>query len=285
MLRPGEAAVDHLRFIGLKGFKDGRSDIGVLLDKLGYKLVKKPDHVVGHQYLTVDIRPRPDSDHRHPDRLGHQLSQRCGNRLQDDGKNAGRLQCPGVIDDLFGRSGVFALHLETAEGAGGLGGQSDMALDGYAGLYDRLDGRRKVSPAFQFHGVAAALFHQAARIDDGLPNGGVVAHKGHVADHQRPPAAPHDRFDVMNHVFHGDLDGSLQAHDDHTERIAHQNDVDAGFIRQQPERIIIGGHHHQLPLFRLCLPDVRDGHFFAAHRKGLLSVDGEDSDSRSNDLR
>ena len=55
----------------------------------------------------------------------------------------------------------------------------------------------------------------------------------------------------MDHHFNGDTRRIRVAEDDHAERIAHQQQIDAAFIEKSSRRIIVGGEHRELFAARL----------------------------------
>ena len=67
---------------------------------------------------------------------------------------------------------------------------------------------------------------------------------------------------MVNHVFHGDFNGTVQSHDDHPQRVSHQHQVDLRLVGQQTEGVIIGGDHHQLAALSFGLLDVQYCYFF-----------------------
>ncbi|VTR69356.1 hypothetical protein DESC_740095 [Desulfosarcina cetonica] len=265
VFRSREGRGADLLAIGLDGLDDRGPDFGVLLDKLGHEAVEEPHHVMGHQHLSVHVHAGADANHRNGHRFGDQAPQGGGHRLGDDGEGAGRLNRLGILDDAPGRGGVLALNLEPAQGAGGLGREADVALDGNSGLDDGLDHRREIDPAFQLHAITSAFLHQPSRIDDGVANAGVIAHEGHVANHHRPFAAAHHRLNVMNHHFQGDGNRSFEPQDDHSQGVAHQNHVHPGFIGHQSEGVVVGGDHHQLAAVLLGLDNTRYTDFCFRH--------------------
>jgi len=82
--------------------------------------------------------------------------------------------------------------------------------------------------AFEFHRHRATFLHQPASIAHGVGDADLIAHEGHVGDHHCALRAPADGSHVPNHVVHGDFERVIAAQDHHAQRIAHQQDVDAG---------------------------------------------------------
>ena len=97
--------------------------------------------------------------------------------------------------------------------------------------------------ALQLDSLTSALLHQSACIHNGIINGGLVAHKGHIADHECIFCTSGNSGGVVNHILHGNGDGILIAEHNHAQRVANQNGIYATFIHQLCCGIIISGQH------------------------------------------
>ena len=104
---------------------------------------------------------------------------------------------------------------------------------------DRFDLRDVTYPAFQFHSLRAGL-DQRARRRDSLR--GIIVGMDRKIGHQQGAFHPARHGPgVMDHFRERDLRGVFVAEHHHTQRVAHQDDVDPAFIEQTSGRIIIGG--------------------------------------------
>ena len=193
-------------------------------------------------------------------RFGHGLGHDGGDALDDHGEHAGLLQSLGILDQLAGRLGSAALHLEAAEGGSGLGSHADVAHDVDAGVDHAADGGSHVDAALQLDAVAQGLLGEAVGGLDGLLGAHVVGAEGHVADDEGVGSALDHGLDVVDHVVHGHGDGGVIAQHDHAQGVAHQDHVDTGtllilgrqvIITGQVDDLFTGGNH--LPQFDNCL--------------------------------
>ena len=69
MLRSRKSHLLHFFFICLHRVKDDGSNLSELLNELGHKFIKQPEHVMGDQYLAIHIRAGTDADNRNLNRL------------------------------------------------------------------------------------------------------------------------------------------------------------------------------------------------------------------------
>ena len=89
----------------------------------GLNLRVQAKHVVVDQELSVGMGAGTQA---HDDAvfgaLGDQLAEPVGNHLEQDHEGAGFFKGFGVVDDLLGLQGAFALDSEAAQGADGSAG-------------------------------------------------------------------------------------------------------------------------------------------------------------------
>ena len=94
---------------------------------------------------------------------------------------------------------------------------------------------------------------QDGGVADGVVAGRVVAHPRQVADHERARAPRRSRRrrprlhrrGVVGHVVHGHVQRVVVAQDHHGERVADEDQVDAGGVRLPGAGRVVGGHHDQ----------------------------------------
>lgn len=145
-----------------------------------------------------------------------------------------------------------------------------MALDRDAGFDDGSDYWGEIHTTLQLDCIAAAFLHQPSGIDNGIPDTCVVTHKGHISDYHGPFASAYHRLDVVDHHLQRDRYGAVQTQDHHTQRVSDQRNINAGLVCHQPERIVVGSYHDQLPTVFFCLNDVQYAHFAIGHRSPPL---------------
>ena len=69
----------------------------------------------------------------------------------------------------------------------------------------------------------------------------MIAAEGHVGDDERAADGAANGAGVVQHLVHGDGEGVFVAEDDHGERVADQDEVDAGFIHQARGCVVVRG--------------------------------------------
>ena len=134
-----------------------------------------------------------------------------------------------------------------------------MRHDRDTGAGDGLDLGADLRSAFQLHGPAAAFLHQAAGVDNGIVDGGLVGHEGHIDYHQCVFRSAGYSAAMMDHVFHGYGEGVFVTQNNITQGIADQDRIDAGLVDQLCGGIIVGGEHGELGALLLCLLECCDG--------------------------
>ncbi len=120
----------------------------------------------------------------------------------------------------------------------------------------------KLRAALQLDGLRASFLDQPPGIAHRVGHSHLTAHERHVADHQgRLRAARHSRA-MPDHVLQRHGQGVRMAQHDHTQRIPHQQGIDAGLIHKPGNAVVIGREHGQL-FPALGLPECGDGVFHA----------------------
>ena len=158
--------------------------------------------------------------------------------FENDGEDAGFDERVGSFKkgaDLFRG---FALFPVASFFNHALGKHAEVAADGDAGVGDLFDFFRLTDAAFELHGVGPGFDEQL-----GIGQGHLrrfVAVDRKVADDDGFCLRAGDGGGVMEHVRHGDVGGIGIAEHDHTEGVANQQEVDAGFIEKSGSRIVIG---------------------------------------------
>ena len=133
-----------------------------------------------------------------------------------------------------------ALHA-VAEGFHALGGEADVAEDGDAVLHERVDRRGAEFAAFDLDGLATCFLDGPSAIPEGLFDGGLVGHEGHVDDDERAADAAHDGGGVAEHVEERDRQGVVVAEEGGAEGVADENQRDAGVVEEPGGLEIVGG--------------------------------------------
>src|ERR1700726_3202224 len=103
VLRGGEGAVAHVVIELAGGGFDRLSEFGVLANELRDVIWVQSQEILDDQHLTIAVRPGPDTDRGHSQRLGDTLPERARDGLQHDCECAGVFQRPGVVEDPLGR--------------------------------------------------------------------------------------------------------------------------------------------------------------------------------------
>ncbi len=116
-----------------------------------------------------------------------------------------------------------------------------MAEDGDAVLHEGRVGRGAEFAALDLDGLAAGALDDAAAVAQGLLDGGLVGHEGHVHDDERAGRAAHDGGGVADHVHEADGQGVVVAQQGGAERIADEDQRNAGGVEEPGGLEIVGG--------------------------------------------
>ena len=137
-----------------------------------------------------------------------------------------------VLEDLARGFGLAPLDLEAAELAVRLRRQPDVTHHRDVGREDRLDGGEDPPPALDLDRRASGLGQEAARVLDGAGRLGLVREEGHVADDDGAFGGARDRAGVPDHRVHRGRERVRLAVDRHLDRVADEQNVDAGCVEQ-----------------------------------------------------
>ena len=113
-----------------------------------------------------------------------------------------------------------------------------MRLHRNASLHNGADFSFLGGTALQFHGIHPG-FHEFAGVFERLFRG-VEGMDGHVQNHESLFRGAGYAFAMMQHVCQGHMRGVWVAQHGHTQGIAHQNHIDAGFIQHAGGGVIVG---------------------------------------------
>ena len=160
-------------------------------------------------------------------------------RFEHHGESACRLDGARIALDVPRRVRRFALHVKSAHRVDRLRRQPDVAHHRNFGFHQPVNQFEAPLAALDFHGFRAALFHEAHRVAHRILDRHVEAAVGHVGDEQRVARAAANRAHVMQHFVERDRQRAVVAEHGHADRIAHENDVHAGFIEQARGRIVV----------------------------------------------
>ena len=159
--------------------------------------------------------------------------------LQHHGKCAGFFDGSRVGEQSFGLQLRAPLDSIATFLAHTLGKHADVRHERNAFLCDRFDLRDMTRAAFELHRLRARvdkLFRRRDRLF-----GGVVGVNWHVRDEQRLFCPACRRARVMQHLFQRYRRRVLVPKHNHAQRVADQDDVDAGFVEQPRRGIIVCG--------------------------------------------
>ena len=196
-----------------------------------------------HQHLPARPRARADPDRRDGEALRDERGQAVRHALQHDREASGRLERKCVGEHALGAVDVAPLHAPAAQRVDALRREADVAHHRDARIHHQPDLGADLRPALQLHRVHAALFQEATGIFERLMDIALIAHEGHVADQEREAGAALHRAAVVEHLVHGDGQRVLMPKDDHRERVADQDRVDAARFGQLGRRVVVGRDH------------------------------------------
>ena len=111
------------------------------------------------------------------------------------------------------------------------GRPADVAHDRDAGLDERLDDPAPSDAALDLDGLGAGLLEEPTGVLERFVDGR-VGEERHVADDQRPLRAADHGLRVVEHLGHRHADGRLVAEQHLAERIADEQQRDAGLVEE-----------------------------------------------------
>ncbi|CAB4728270.1 unannotated protein [freshwater metagenome] len=119
-----------------------------------------------------------------------------------------------------------------------------MAHDGNLCIDKRLDHRESLTTAFEFDGLRTCA-NKCCSIRHRVGNRHVVTHPRHIGDDERRRSCACNCSGVMRHVRNRHLQGVLVTKNNHCDRIANENHVDASSIGHACSGRVVGRDHHQ----------------------------------------
>ncbi len=112
-----------------------------------------------YQYLSVDLGPCSDANHRHLDSLCHFSCQRGGDLLQHNCKASGLLYDLRILLQLPGLLSLAGPNHIGAELVNRLGCQAQVAHHRYPGREDSFDRFHYLPSSFHLYSAGAGLLH------------------------------------------------------------------------------------------------------------------------------
>ena len=185
---------------------------------------------MGDKNLTIHLVSSTYSNNRNIYSFCNDFSKGRWNSFKDHGKNTGIFQSFCIINNTFCSLCIFPLHFKSAKGACSLGRKSDVTLDRNSCFYNSFNRWSKVYAAFKLDNITAAFFHQSAGIDNGFADRGIITHKWHVSHNKCIFTPPNHSFDMVYHMFHGNLYCTVKPHYHHTKRVTHKDNIHACLI-------------------------------------------------------
>ena len=95
--------------------------------------------------------------------------------------------------------------------------------------------------AFDLDGFGAGFLDEADGVGKAFSDGAVIAAEGHVGDDESAANGAANGAGVVQHLVHGDGEGVVVAEDDHGERVADQQEIDAGFVDEAGAGVVVRG--------------------------------------------
>ena len=185
--------------------------------------------------------------------------------LEDDRERARLLDRERVVEQRPGLLARLALDPELADRIGRLGRQADVAHDRDSGLDERLDDPGAPDAALDLDGLDAGIVDESAGVAERLLRCR-IGQERHVADDEGTPRAAGDGRGVVEHVLHRHAELVLVAEHRPAERVADEQQRDAGLVEELGRRVVVGGQHRDPLAVGVHLADVADGQ--AANRVG-----------------
>ncbi len=99
----------------------------------------------------------------------------------------------------------------------------------------------RAAAAFDLDGLRAGFLEEADGVVDCVVDSSVVRAVGHVGDEEGAACCAGDGASVVEHLVEGDGKGIVVSKDDHGERVADEDKVDAGLVGQAGGGIVVGG--------------------------------------------
>ena len=228
------------------GVLDGGADMGKRGDEFGGEPGEEADEIVGDEDLAVAVCAGADADGGNFEGSGNLLGDIGLDEFENYGEGACGFDGEGIGEEFGGVGWGLPFYLVSAFFADALGEHADVSHDGNLVSDESGDLRGVGGAAFEFDGIGAGG-EKALGIGDGVVWGGVSI-DGEIGDDHSVFGSAGDGGGVMDDVIDGDIGGVWKAEHHHAERIADEENIDAGFVEEASGGVIVGGE---------------DGEFFA----------------------
>ena len=245
--------------------------VRILFHELWREPVKKSQHVMHDQQLTVAGQSGADRDDRNPRSFSDDRRNLRRNRFQQNRERAGRFQRLGILDQPIRRFGAAPLRLETAKSRYRLGSQADMTHDRDSGIDNRLYRFGHDCAAFELHRIGTGLLHESSGVSHSFFLADLIGQERHIADDESGRRAACHCCCMHDHHVHRNRQSPIVPVDRHPQRVATQDDIDLRLFFQQGHRIIIAGQHGDRLFLCLFVEQIGDRHFGSRHRVTPLS--------------
>ena len=236
-----ERAVADVVAVGADGGGDEFADVGVLAGEFRRRVEGEAEEVVDDKDLAVAVGAGADADRGDVQLASDLRGEFARDGFEDYGEGACGFYGVRVAEELFGGVGGFALDAIAAEGVDGLGREADVSHYGNFGFGEARDEFETALAAFDFDGFGAGFFDEADGVAKGFGDVGVIGAEGHVGDDEGVVGAAADGAGVVDHFVERDGESVVVAENDHAERVANEEDIDAGLIGKARSRVVVGG--------------------------------------------
>ena len=98
------------------------------------------------------------------------------------------------------------------------------------------------APPLELDRRSAGLLEKTTGVAHRFGRVGLVAHERHVTHHHGLTGPAGDQTGVVDHLVQAHRQGAVPALNDHAQRVAHQDQVEAGLIDQAGKGVDVGGH-------------------------------------------
>ncbi len=220
------------------------------------------------EHLTVRPGAGADADRRHREAAGDLLRDGRRHGLEHDREASGGLERERIGEEADGLVRRPALRLEAAEHRRRLRGQADVTHHRDARADDRRDAGQGRACALELDGVRAGLLDEADRVLERLGVRDLERAERHVGDHERPARTARHRARQHDHLVHRRGDGGVVAEDGHRRRVADEDEVGAGLVREAAGRRVVRRDHDDRLAARLHAGQLGDGELAGGGRAG-----------------
>mmetsp|Transcript_15386 Transcript_15386/g.23421 ORF Transcript_15386/g.23421 Transcript_15386/m.23421 type:complete len:263 (+) Transcript_15386:1832-2620(+) len=218
----------HLTDIRLDRLHNARCQIAVLLYKFVHRLlgIAETQHVMPHQHLPIAMLATTDTNRGNVQQLRDVCCGLSAHFLQHQKRGASVLNAQCFLAQLLH---ICIAASSCAKTIGSLRHQSQVCAHRHKSR--NLSNNVGHKP-FELDTRRTTFTHQSGRIAHSIIASQIRA-KGHITHYVRTLNAASDCARVMHHRVQRHLVGVLEAHDHVCTRVAHQNRVNFGAIRQQ----------------------------------------------------